>query len=63
MSTTSHNVGYKNNQPLQIILPSSTIAELRQKAFIDKTGTESLNIQGWVNLVYKSYEQVIYNLH
>lgn len=58
MSTTSHNVGYKNNPPLQITVPNTVIAELRQKAVIDKAGTENLTILGWVNLVYKAYEQV-----
>lgn len=56
MSTTSHNVQYKTNATAQ---PTSTTAELRKRAWVNKAETELYNIQAWVSSVYKSYEQVI----
>lgn len=56
MSTTSHNVQYKTNT---IVQPTSTTAELRKRAWVNKAEIELYNIQAWVHLVYKCYEQVI----
>lgn len=55
MSTTSHNVQYKTNA---IALPTSTMADLRKRALVNKVETELFNIQVWVTSVYKCYEQV-----
>ncbi|KAI8095706.1 hypothetical protein BDF21DRAFT_353504 [Thamnidium elegans] len=59
MSTTSHNVQYKTDT---IVQPTSTTAELRKRAWVNKAEIELYNIQAWVNLVYKSYEQGDYAL-
>lgn len=52
MSTTLNNVEYKEIQP------TSTIAELRQRALIYKADAKNYSIKRWVNSVYTLYEQV-----
>ncbi|GAA5806256.1 hypothetical protein HPULCUR_011787 [Helicostylum pulchrum] len=47
MSTTSHNVQYKTNT---IVQPTSTTAELRKRAWVNKAEIELYNIQAWVHL-------------
>lgn len=37
----------------------SNLAELRQRAYVEKSDTEKYNIKRWLNSVYSLYEQVI----
>jgi hypothetical protein len=62
MSATSHNVEYTGNslltqQMMQPTTTTSTIAELRQRALVNKSDAEKYSVKRWVNSVYTLYEQ------
>lgn len=63
MSSTPYNVDstrYSNSRSNSF---SSTITELRQRAYINKADTEKYSIRSWVNFVYSFYEQVRKPIH
>lgn len=59
MSAVSYVVDNNRYSTSRASSSYSSIAELRQRAYVDKADTEKYNIKRWLNSVYSLYEQVI----
>jgi hypothetical protein len=56
--STSHNAEYNNSNLIFKQQSSSSTAELRQRAHIDKTNAEAYDAKRWIDLVIKHFNQV-----
>lgn len=58
MYTTSHNDNSNLVFLQQRQKPSSSIADLRQRAHVNRADTETYSVKNWINTVIKLFEQV-----